>query len=215
MNVLITICARGGSKGIPGKNIKSINNKPLINYTIDLAKKLTLKFNAKIALSTDDSKIKGAAENCGIYTKYQRPNYLATDSVGKVDTIKDVLLYEETLLGKKFDFVLDLDVTSPLRTIADVEKAFDLILQKPEAKTLFSVNNAARNPYFNMVEENTKGFYSLVKINPDGTVLSRQLAPKVYDLNASFYWMRRSFFEKDCKSVITEKSLVYIMDYMF
>ena len=214
MKILITICARGGSKGIPGKNIKQIGGKPLINYSIELTKKLTTKFNAKVAISTDDLAIKQEAEKCGVLTEYTRPDYLATDSAGKIDTIKDLLLYEEKLLGSSYDFILDLDVTSPLRTVDDIVKSFEMMQKTPEALTLFSVNNAARNPYFNMVEENSEGFYSLVKTNPDGSVMTRQSAPKVYDLNASFYWYRRSFFDTDAKSPITNKSLVFAMDHI-
>lgn len=214
MNILITICARGGSKGIPGKNIKVINRKPLIGYTIELAKKISSKFNAKITLSTDDDAIKKVAEDFDVFTDYVRPEYLATDAAGKKDTIKDVVLYEESLLNQKYDFVLDLDVTSPLRTLEDVEKAFELMTGKPEALTLFSVNPAARNPYFNMVEEKGNGFYSLVKTNPDGSVMTRQAAPDVYDLNASFYWYRRAFFDSDYKNAITDKSIIYAMDHI-
>lgn len=214
MNILITICARGGSKGIPGKNIKVISGKPLIGYTIDLTKRLCSKFNAKVALSTDDSVIKKAAEVCNVFTDYVRPDYLASDVAGKIDTIKDLLLYEESLIDYKYDFVLDLDVTSPLRTLEDIENSLELMIANSEAKNLFSVNNAARNPYFNMVEENSNGFYSIVKTNPDGSVMTRQSAPKVYDLNASFYWYRRSFFDSGSKSAITDKSLIYVMDHI-
>ncbi|TDO77430.1 N-acylneuraminate cytidylyltransferase [Flavobacterium chryseum] len=214
MNILITICARGGSKGIPGKNIKIINGKPLIGYSIDLTKKIKEKFNGKVALSTDDKEIKEVAQSLGLITDYVRPDYLATDNAGKIDTIKDLLFHEETLIDTKYDFVLDLDVTSPLRTLEDIEKSLHLMLAKPEAKNLFSVNPAARNPYFNMVEENENGFYSLVKTNPDGSVMTRQSAPKVYELNASFYWYRRSFFDSDSKSTITDKSLIFAMNHV-
>lgn len=214
MNILITICARGGSKGIPGKNIKVINGKPLIGYSIDLTERIKQKFTAKVSLSTDDENIKQVSNELGLSTNYMRPDFLATDTAGKIDTIKDLLLYEESLINEKYDFILDLDVTSPLRTLEDVEQALNLMLANPEAKNLFSVNPAARNPYFNMVEENSSGFYSLVKTNPDGSVMTRQSAPKVYDLNASFYWYRRSFFESGVKSAITDKSLIYEMKHM-
>ena len=214
MNILITICARGGSKGIPGKNIKIINGRPLIAYSIDLTQKIKSKFNAKVALSTDDLMIRDTAKDFGLATDYIRPDYLATDSAGKIDTIRDLLLYEESIIDEKFDFILDLDVISPLRNLEDIEKALYIMLLNPDAKNLFSVNPAARNPYFNMVEENSSGFYSLVKTNLDGSKMTRQSAPKVYDLNASFYWYRRSFFESDTKSAITDKSLIYEMDHM-
>ena len=214
MKILITICARGGSKGIPGKNIKEINGKPLMGYSIDLAKKLQNKADVKIALSTDNQEIKKVAESFGLFTNYKRPEFFATDNAGKIDTIKDLLFYEESLINEKYDYVLDLDVTSPLRTLEDLEKALEVLINNPKANNLFSVNSAARNPYFNMVEENSNGFYSLVKTNTDGSVMTRQSAPKVYDLNASFYWYRRSFFELDLKSAITDKSLIYEMNHM-
>jgi CMP-N-acetylneuraminic acid synthetase len=79
MIILITICARGGSKGIPGKNIKPLNGIPLINYSIQIAKKFAEKVNAQIAISSDDSEIIKAAEYFGITTDYLRPIHLATD----------------------------------------------------------------------------------------------------------------------------------------
>jgi CMP-N-acetylneuraminic acid synthetase len=209
MNILITICARGGSKGIPGKNIKSINGKPLIGYTIEFAKNIQKIYNCTIALSTDDELIKNIAEDFGLKTDYKRPDFLATDNAGKMDTLIDVLNFEESKLNKKFDFLLDLDVTSPLRTIDDVNQALNLLMNKSEAQNLFSVNPASRNPYFNMVEENSNGFYSLVKTNSDGSVLTRQSAPLVFELNASFYWYRRSFFDLNQKSAISDKSIIF------
>ena len=214
MNILITICARGGSKGIPGKNIKVISGKSLIAYSIDLANQLQNKWNVKVALSTDDTEIKNVASIYGLYTDYLRPNYLATDQSGKMDVIIDVLKYEEVLNNLTYDFVLDLDVTSPLRNADDIEKSFEMMIANKEAKNLFSVNHASRNPYFNMVEENKNGFYSLIKTNPDGSTLTRQAAPKVYDLNASFYWYRRSFFDNNPKTAISSNSLIYIMNHI-
>lgn len=214
MNILITICARGGSKGIPGKNIKEIAGKPLIEYSINVAKRLAEKFNSKIAVSTDDNAIKLAAEYLGVLTSYIRPEYLATDVAGKIDTIKDLLLYEEALENKKYDYILDLDVTSPLRTLNDLEEAFDLLSKNDVAYNIFSVNKAARNPYFNMVQENENGFYSLVKTNIDESVMTRQSAPKVFDMNASFYWYRRNFFDANLKSAVTNKSLIYKMNHI-
>jgi CMP-N,N'-diacetyllegionaminic acid synthase len=214
MNILITICARGGSKGIPGKNIKLIAGKPLIAYTIEQATRLSVKLNATITISTDDELIKKTADEFGVSTDYMRPDYLSTDTVGKVDTIEDILKFEESKRNMRFDFILDMDVTSPLRTIKDLEDALRLMVNNPNAYNLFSVNKSVRNPYFNMVEKNSKGYYSLVKTNINGPVMSRQAAPEVYDLNASFYWYRRSFFELETKSVLTKKSLIFVMDHM-
>src|SRR5690554_5690572 len=117
MKILITICARGGSKGIPGKNIKSIGGQPLIAYTISTANKVALTMDAKIALSTEDSEIKEVASQYGLYSDYNRPDEFAGDKAGKIDTIKDLIKYEERKHNVRFDFILDLDVTSPLRTV--------------------------------------------------------------------------------------------------
>ena len=208
MSVLIVICARGGSKGIPGKNIRALAGRPLIDYSIAVARKFAEQHKGVLALSTDSNEIKKVAASCGLLTTYLRPDSLATDTAGKVDTIRDLLLFEEKANKRTFDFVLDLDVTSPLRTLEDLAAAFDLFLKNDAALTLFSVNKAARNPYFNMVEKKDNGFFNLVKM-PEGTSLTRQSAPAVYDLNASFYFYRRSFFDTDKKGVITDRSIIY------
>jgi CMP-N-acetylneuraminic acid synthetase len=178
-----------------------------------VAKQLREKFDAKISVSTDSDAIKLIAEKVGVLTSYTRPDYLATDAAGKADTIKDLLLYEESLVNIKYDYILDLDVTSPLRTLEDLERSFEILKNNKEALNLFSVNDAARNPYFNMVEKNNSGFYSLVKTKSDGSIMTRQSAPKVYDMNASFYWYRRSFFESNFNTAITNKSLIYKMNH--
>ncbi len=214
MNILVTICARGGSKGIPGKNIKTIGGKPLIAYTIEFAKVLQEKLGAKISFSTDDTSIKNVAKSLGIETNYFRPENLATDSAGKIETIRDLIIYEEKLIGSEYEYILDLDITSPLRTINDVITAFNIFKNNSKAETLFSVNQATRNPYFNMVEENSNGFFTLVKKNHSEGVVSRQSAPRVYELNASFYWYKRVFFNSKYTSPITEKSLIYEMPHL-
>ncbi len=214
MNVLITICARGGSKGIPGKNIKMMAGLPLIGYTIRVADAFAAKYKAVVALSTDDDAIKQTAAALGLKTDYTRSAHLASDTAGKVDTIEELVNYEEKVRGIKFDYIIDLDVTSPLRTVDDLEQAFAAFREKEDALTLFSVNNAARNPYFNMVEQKEHGFYDLVGKGKDGLTLTRQSAPAVYDLNASFYCYRRAFFEGRTKSVITERSMIYLMPHI-
>lgn len=210
MELLITICARGGSKGIPGKNVRPMNGKPLIHYSIDTAKRFG-KGAAVIALSTDSEDIKAAAAIEGLDITYTRPAELATDSAGKIETIEHLVRYQEKLHGKSFDYVLDLDVTAPLRTVQDLEDAFNIIQSDAQALNLFSVNPAARNPYFNMVEPSGDGYYKLVK---QGDFLTRQSAPPVYELNASFYFYRRSFFDQEKKSTINSRSLVYVMPHI-
>lgn len=209
MKILITICARGGSKGIPGKNIKLLNKRPLIDYTIQIAKQLQQVFeNVDIELSTDSEEIINVAEDCGLKSGYRRPENLAGDAVGKIDAIKDVLLWKEKTDHCNYDYILDLDVTSPLRNLQDLTKAFEMIKKNDQAVNLFSVSPANRSPYFNMVEQKDNGFFSQVK-QPEGLVLTRQSAPKVYDLNASFYFYKRAFFDLGYKGAITDRSLIY------
>ncbi|WP_448105359.1 acylneuraminate cytidylyltransferase family protein [Pedobacter panaciterrae] len=209
MNILITICARGGSKGIPGKNIKILNGKPLIYYSLNTASKFADLFEGTdIVLSTDDESIKNQVGALGfeVDIDHTRPDFLASDTAGKIDAIEDVLKYSEEKNNKKYDFILDLDVTSPLRTLTDLENAFEILQNKPEAYNVFSVSPANRNPYFNMVEENENGYYSTSK---QGSFLTRQSAPRVYDMNASFYIYRDTFFKDGLKKAITERSLIY------
>lgn len=212
MNLLITICARGGSKGIPGKNIKELNGKPVIAYSIEIAQSFAAKYDGFVALSTDSLEIKRIAKEYGLVTDYLRPDILSGDAVGKVPVIRDIKSYHEKRLNDKFNYVLDLDVTSPLRTFEDLKIAYEMLLEKPEAYNIFSVNPASRNPYFNMVEESNDGYVKLVK--DQGIILSRQMAPKVYDMNASFYFFNRNFFTDKCKTNTTSKSLVYVMPHI-
>jgi len=211
MNILVTICARGGSKGIPGKNIKPINGLPLIGYTINVANKFKEFFKTvEIVLSTDSDEIISVVEKCGLKSDYKRPDYLANDTVGKIDAIKDVLLYSEKKNACTYDYVLDLDVTSPLRTLQDLIDAFAIIRNDETAVNLFSVNEAGRSPYFNMVEQKRNGYYAQI-VKPEGYVFTRQSAPKCFDLNASFYFYKRRFFDEGYRGAITDKSLIYVM----
>lgn len=211
MNILITICARGGSKGIPGKNIKLLNGKPLIGYTIETAKQFQQKYGSTdIALSTDSKEILRVAEEYGLKSDYKRPDSLANDTVGKIDAIKDIVFYSENKNSCKYDYILDLDVTSPLRNLDDLSAALELVSADPEAVNLFSVSEAGRSPYFNMVEQKDNGYYAQVK-RPEGNVFTRQSAPKVYDMNASFYFYKRQFFDLGYKGAITDHSLIYLM----
>ena len=210
MKTLITICARGGSKGIPGKNIKPIAGKPLIAYSIACARKVADRLgDAEVLLSTDSEAIRACAAQWGLEMEYRRPARLADDHCAKLDAIADALDWAEKKNGCRYDCLLDLDCTSPLRTEDDILEAFRLLETDPQALDIFSVNPASRNPYFNMVERKPSGYYDLVK---DGSVFTtRQSAPKVYDMNGSFYIYRRRFFEEGYRDPNTPLSLVYVM----
>ena len=118
-NILLTICARGGSKGIPGKNIKELNGHPLIYYSLKVAEEFSRKIgNTQIALSTDDDEIKSVVRRISPITDtdYVRPDFLASDTAGKLDAIVDVKNDMEQKHSIKYDFVIDLDVTCLLYT---------------------------------------------------------------------------------------------------
>jgi len=210
-NLLITICARGCSIGVPWKNIKEINGIRLIGYTIKTAQEFAKKFKADIGLSTDNAQIKATASNFGITTEYTRPEELATATIGKIPVIEALVHYEEKKNNKKYDYIIDLDITSPLRTVEDLEEAYQSLVES-EAYNIFSVSPPNRNPYFNMVEKNEDGYVQLVK--SQGAFLTRQLAPEVYDMNASFYIFKKSYFEANFKSSITDKSLAFVMKHI-
>ncbi|MBT4120355.1 MAG: acylneuraminate cytidylyltransferase family protein [Candidatus Peribacter sp.] len=213
MNLLITICGRGGSKGIVKKNIYPINDKPLIHYSIHHAQEYAKKIGgADIELSTDSQEIADTAAAGGLHTEYMRPAELGSDSAGKLETIKDVLLYAEKKNSKRYDYVLDLDVTSPLRTIEDLEKGFAIIDSDPNARNLFSVSFPKHNPYFDIVEPGTDDYYQLVK-QPESQINARQEGPRAFEVNASFYFYRRAFFDEDPLRIIGN-TLVYETPHM-
>lgn len=212
MNCLVTICARGGSKGIPGKNIKPVGGKPLLAYTAGIAREFASRHGFDLALSTDSEEIKRVAAEYGLPTDYTRPDYLAGDVVGKPEAIRDLMLWAEKKFGKRYEYVIDLDVTSPIRTMEDIEECLRKISDDPEALTIFSVSPCGRNPYFNQVSERVDGYYG-VAIG-DGKVTARQKAPKVYDINGSVYVYRREALDCETPRAISPKTLVHVMDHL-
>lgn len=211
-NILITICARGGSKGIPQKNIKLVNGKPLIAYTIEHAMQFAKKHQADIGFSTDSMEILKVANQYDLKTDYIRSDFLATDSAGKLDVIKDLLWFEEKKSNKHYDYIIDMDATSPFRTQHDLETALNILKSDTNALNIFSVSHAQRNPYFNMVEQKQNGYFGLVKSSKK--ILSRQSAPEVFQLNASIYIYRRVYFEKNHRTAISDRSLIFMMPHL-
>ena len=211
MNLLITICARGGSKGIPDKNIKELNGTPLIGYSIktafDFANQFT-KGSVDVVLSTDSPEIQKVAASFGLISNYKRPDRLATDEIGKLDVIKDIWRHQEGETNRQYQYLIDMDVTSPLRNLMDLNSGFEKMESDASSLNLFSVSPAHRNPYFNMVELATDGYARLVK-KPENNILARQAAPQVFDMNASFYIFKRTFLEQDHRTVITNRSIAH------
>ena len=203
--ILCTICMRGNSKGIKNKNLKTINGKKLLSYTIKAA--IDSKIFNEIVVSSDSLKILNTSKKLKIKNLVKRPKKLASDSSGKIPAIKHALIQTEKKLKKKFNYIIDLDATSPLRTKKDIIGAFKKFIQK-NADNLVSVTESRKNPYFNIVEvKNSR--VQLVK-KKSQNILRRQDTPKTYDLNASIYiWKREILLKK--KTLYQKKTILYEM----
>ena len=204
-NILCTICARKGSKGLKNKNFKDLNSKPLIYHTILQAKKS--KIFDKIVVSSDSNKILLLSKKFKVDYLIKRPKKLANDHCGKIDVIKHALIMSEKKFKVIFDIIIDLDVTSPLRSTSDINKALDFFFKK-NSGNLVSGYEARRNPYFNQVM--LKNNRLSIPCRSRGKIFSRQKAPKVFDLNASIYIWRRNALIKE-KNLINKKTLLYEM----
>jgi len=204
MNILCTICARQGSKGLKNKNIKKLLGIPLIFHTINQAKKSKV-FN-KIIVSTDSKKIVNLV-NKKVDLVINRPKNLSKDNAGKVPVIRHALKEAEKFYNKFFNIVIDLDVTSPLRVKEDIIKAQKLF-KKNNNSNLISITKSKKNPYFNMIEI-IKDSPRLVK-KLKKFFLARQLAPKVFELNASIYIWKRDFLLSS-NNIFNKKTGTYLM----
>jgi CMP-N,N'-diacetyllegionaminic acid synthase len=206
MKVLCTICARGGSKGVKGKNIKLINGKPLIAYTIEQAKKSGLFEH--IVISTDSDEIAEVSKEYGAEVFFKRLPEMASDTAGKLEVIKDAFVKSEEFYKKKFDYLIDLDATSPLREVEDIINAFKQFLKK-DNDNLITAMPSRRSPYFNLIECDKDGKVSLSK-PLDTNVVRRQDAPNTYDMNASIYiWKREVILNES--SIFLEKTGLFVM----
>lgn len=212
MKILVIIGARGGSKGVKGKNIRPLMGKPLIAYTIEQAKKWGKADH--VVVTTDSPEIAAVAKDHGAEVPFLRPAELATDQAEKLPAIRHALIECEKIFNEKFDTIVDLDATAPLRRVEDLDRCLELF-EARKAKTLFSAVKTHKNPYFNMVEMDASGNAVLCKMLPRG-VHRRQDAPLVYAMNASIYFYRREFLlnEKDEKTrgPFSDRSVVYEMD---
>ena len=207
MNRICTICARGGSKGVKNKNTKPLLGKPLIAHTILQAKKSGL-FDA-IAVSSDSKEILAAAKQYGADVLVTRPAELATDKAAKLPVIQHCLTSAEEKLGRKFDVVVDMDATSPLRLVDDIVQSVQLFEESIDADNLITGAPSRRSPYFNLVEVNDSGNVGLSKqLNHE--IVRRQDVPKCYDMNASIYIWRRDTL-LNSTSIFQEKTILFEM----
>jgi CMP-N-acetylneuraminic acid synthetase len=204
MKILGTICARGGSKGVKNKNIRPLAGKPLIAHTIEYFKKWG-KAN-RIIVSTDSKKIAEIAKKYGAEIPIMRPPELARDNSFKLHVLQHILEVCEQQDKTKYDIIIDLDPTAPLRKQKYLNEAFNKF-KKSNANNLYSVNKARKNPYFNMVELDKKGYAHLCKTSK---VIRRQDAKPVYEMNASIYIYKRDFLLK-IDTLHSDKTITYEM----
>lgn len=205
-NILCTICARGGSKGVLNKNIREINGKPLIAYSIEIAKQTGLFDH--IVISTDSDEIASVAMSFGAEVFFKRPSELASDTAAKLPVIRHAFTESEKFYGVEFRYLIDLDATSPLRIADDITGAYKLLIDGGY-DNIITAMPSRRSPYFNMVEVNSDGHAHICKkIGSD--IVRRQDAPACFDMNASIYiWKRQALLNND--SVLTDNTGLYVM----
>ncbi|WP_040281414.1 acylneuraminate cytidylyltransferase family protein [Psychroserpens damuponensis] len=180
MKPLIVIPARGGSKGVPGKNIKLLNGKPLIHYTIEAAQGLFE--NQYIYVSTDSTEIKDIAEETGLKVPFLRPDHLASDTASSRDVILHALKEYTLINGNEPDVIILLQPTSPFRNQKHIKEA--LSLYNDSLDMVVSVKETSANPYYVLFEEDDDAF---LKKSKESKVLRRQDVPKVWELNGAIY----------------------------
>lgn len=185
--VLATVCARGGSQGVPGKNTRLLASRPLIAYTLDCARACDAV--DEIVVSTDSEAIARAARAHGVEVPFVRPADMASNESAKIHAIRHATYWVEANRGFRPDIVVDLDVTAPLRAPEDVAACVDYFADHP-VDAVVSAYPAEKSPYFNMVERDSDGRAHLVKQAPSGLV-RRQDAPPVYAVSGAIFAYRR------------------------
>jgi CMP-N,N'-diacetyllegionaminic acid synthase len=195
MTVFCVIGARGGSQGLPGKNIRPLLGKPLIAWSIEQA--LQTPEIDHVAVSTDSMAIAEAAQQAGADVPFLRPDSLSGPHVGKFDVWKHALDACEEFYGETCDIYVDLDCTSPLRDPSDISAAIRLFRDRKAegVDAVFTICEARKNPYFNLVEPDADGALRMSKsLGP--TVVSRQAAPPVYEHVASIYVLDPAYLRR-------------------
>lgn len=202
--ILAIIPARSGSKGLKDKNIKILNGKPLMAYTIEAA--LKSEIFTDILVSTDSAEYKKIAEMYGAWVPFLRPKELSNDATTTNEVIENILLTLEKM-GKKYDDVMVLQPTSPLRNTKDIKAALQLFLEK-KANSVISMCECEHSPLWcKTLEEDNKldGFLK------DVGSIGRQNLKTYYRLNGAIYLSKVSYFLK-YKDFYKENSYAYIMD---
>lgn len=206
--ILCTVCARRGSKRLKSKNFLSFLNKPLIFYTLKIADISNLYTD--IVVSTDCKKIASyTKKNFKNFIIRKRSRNLSHDKASKIDVIKDALSYCEKIKNERYDYIMDLDVTSPMRQVSDLKKSINLI-KKKKFDNIVSVVESRKSPYFNIIERKKNGKFFRVKNRPFKWINRSQDSPKTYSLNASIYIWRNKALKK-FKTIYDGNLGIYLM----
>jgi CMP-N,N'-diacetyllegionaminic acid synthase len=199
--ILITICGRAGSKGFANKNLKTFCGKPLVYYTLSAAQLFIRSrpdYQVDIALNTDSDLLADL-----VLEKYPEVEYLPRSQELGEDTVPKMAVFQDTLARMeekkdRYDYVMDLDITSPLRTVEDITSALEQKINRPDLDLIFSVAPARRNPYFNMVRDCGDHVEKVI----ESPFTARQQAPEIYDLNASIYIFERDFLANNHTGIL-------------
>jgi N-acylneuraminate cytidylyltransferase len=196
MSIVGFIFARGGSKGLPGKNIRPLMGKPLINWSIEHA--LSISRIERLIVSTDSTEIAAVAVAAGAEVPFIRPTELAQDSSREWLAWRHALNYVYETSGSLPETMVSIPATAPLRFSSDIERCIDLY-QDGGVDIVVTVTDSHRSPYFNMIEIQEDGLARLV-IPPKAIISGRQGAPEVFDMTTVAY-VARSEFVLRCEGV--------------
>lgn len=206
MEILGLVTARGGSKSIPGKNVKLLAGKPLIRWTIDEARKSRLV--SRLIVSTDDEEIRSVSLAGGAEAPFLRPVELAGDTSPHIDVIFHALDWLENEQNYRPDYVLLLQPTSPFRTVFDIDDAIHSIESHPETDALVGVCEAEDHPF--LVKKINEG--GRLEDYMPGTLAypRRQDLPPAYVINGAIYLNRPSSLRRERK-IVPPGALAYVM----
>ena len=189
MDAVCIIFARGGSKGLPGKNIKILADKPLIGWSIEKA--LKVKRIKRVIVSTDSDEIASIAQKFGGEVPFKRPFKLSEDNTPEWHAWTHALNYLKNIEGSLPEIMVSLPTTSPFRAVSDIENCLDEY-EKGDVDIVVTITDSRRNPYFNMVKKGPDGTFSLVN-ESNQTIGNRQSTPEVFDMTTVCYVVNTKF----------------------
>lgn len=205
--LLITLCGRAGSKGFKNKNLKTFYGKPLSHYTlsaIELFAKARPDLAVDVVLNTDSGLLREVV--CNFYpevTFIHRPAALAGDTVPKMAVFQQSLQVMEERRGWQYDYVMDLDITSPLRTLEDVLGCFTAKEARDDLDLVTTAAPSRRSPYMNMAKRVDDHVEQVIQTK----FTARQQTPACYDLNASIYAFKRDFLANNTTGFLWDGKL--------